>query len=265
MTTDWFTASPTPFAPGGGLRPAVGGDDSGGQAEQERLDLADEDVRDLGDRGEAGDVRARRPALDDHVEEVAAGDADDGGEPVQHDGGGRHRQHPRHDEALDRRDAQDLHRGDLLADRAGPEVGADGAAARAGDQQRGDDRRGLLDDREHRPGAGLRLGTELAGELTEQQGDRRAERDREQRRRQRRHLRHEPRLLDVLAQLERGPDGLLEDVDAEAEQLADRGEGPGDRARRGHASRPLPQKRSRRLPPLSESSSDPSFACGSPL
>ena len=107
------------------------------------------EVGELGERGEAGEVGARGAALDDHVEEVAPGDADDRDQPVEQDRDEHRGEHAGHDQALDRADAEHLHRVDLLADLAGAEVGADRRAAGAGDEQGGDDRAGLADHGEH--------------------------------------------------------------------------------------------------------------------
>ena len=83
MTTDWFTASPTPFGPAAGVQALVGGDDAGDEAEDQRLDLADPEVGHLGERAERGEVGAGRAALQDDVEEVAAGDADHADQAVE--------------------------------------------------------------------------------------------------------------------------------------------------------------------------------------
>ena len=111
-----------------------------------------------------GDVRARRAALDDDVEDVAADDADDRDEAVEQDRDEHRGEHAGHDEALDRADAEHLHGVDLLADLARAEVGADRRAARAGDEQGRDDRAGLAQDREDARRAGVGLGAELAGQ-----------------------------------------------------------------------------------------------------
>ena len=218
MTTDWFTASPTPLGPPG-VESLVGGDDAGDQTEGQRLDLAGPEVLDLGQRTERGQVGTGGPALEDDVEEVAARDADHADQPVEQDRDQHRGEHPRDDEALDRADAQHLHRVDLVADLAGPEVGADSRTARAGDEQRGDDRAGLAEDGEHRGRPGERLGTELAGQRAQLQGDDRAERDGDQRRRQDRHTGDEPGLLDELADLERPLGQRPDHVQGECEEV----------------------------------------------
>ena len=72
-----------------------------------------------------------------------------------------------------------------------------------GDQQRGHDRRGLAEDREHDADAGVGLRAQLARQRPELQRDDRAEGDGDQRGRQDRDAGDEPGLLDELAELER--------------------------------------------------------------
>ncbi len=123
-----------------GVHALVGGDDRGDHAEDERLQQADPQVGQLGQGGEAREVRARGAVLEDHVEDVAAGDADDADHAVEEERDEHAGEHARDDEALDRVDAQHHHRVELLADLAGAEVGGDGGAAGAGDEQGGADR-----------------------------------------------------------------------------------------------------------------------------
>src|SRR6478752_1126589 len=65
------------------VEPLVGRDDGRDGTEDQGLDLGGPEVGQLGQRGEARDVRARCAALDDDVEDVAADDADDRHEPVE--------------------------------------------------------------------------------------------------------------------------------------------------------------------------------------
>ena len=130
MTTDWFTASPTPFGPGAGCSPRYEATTAGDESEQRRLDLADPEVGGLRERGEAGQVGAGRAALHHHVEEVAAEHADDRDHAVEQHGDEHRRPHAGHDQPVDRRDAQHGHGVDLVADRAGTQVGADRRARR---------------------------------------------------------------------------------------------------------------------------------------
>ena len=167
------------------------------------FDLAHVEVGELRERLERREIGARGAVLQDHVEEVAADDADHRDQPVEQRRNQHAGKHPGHDETLDRRDAEHLHGVDLVADLARAEVGADGRAARARDEQRGHDRAGLTDDREHRGSAGVGLGADLRGEIAELQRDDGAERDRDQHRRQDRHAGDEPGLIDEFLQLER--------------------------------------------------------------
>jgi hypothetical protein len=169
MTTLWLTASPTPFGTTAGVQPLVGGDERGDQPEDHGFELADVEVGQLGQCGEGRQVGARSSALQDHVEEVAADDADHGHQAVEEERHEHRRQHARHDQALQRADAEHLHRVDLVADLAGAEVGADGRAAGAGDEQRGDDRARLADDAEDGDGTGEALGADLLGQVADLQ------------------------------------------------------------------------------------------------
>ena len=89
-----------------GVHALVAGDDRGDQAEDQRLDHALPDVGQLGERGEAGEVGAGRAVLQDHVEDVAAGHADDADQAVEEHRHEHAGQHARDDEALDRVDAR---------------------------------------------------------------------------------------------------------------------------------------------------------------
>ena len=82
MTTLWFTASPTPLRPPPAVNPLQGRDHRRDEPEDDGLDLAGPQVRQLGQGGERGDVGARGPALDDDVEEVAAGHTHHGDQSV---------------------------------------------------------------------------------------------------------------------------------------------------------------------------------------
>ena len=91
---------------------------------------------------------AKKPPRRLVVEELgedAAGDPEDQGEDVEQRGRDHQRQHPRHDQVLDRVDAEHLEGVELLADLAGAEVGGDRGAGDAGDDDGGDQRRDLAD------------------------------------------------------------------------------------------------------------------------
>src|ERR1700709_952554 len=97
-----------------GVDALVGGHDRGDQAEDQRLDQADPQVRELREGGEARDVGAGRALLEHHVEEVATGHADDADQAVEEDRDHHAGQHAGYDEALDRVDAEHHHRVELL-------------------------------------------------------------------------------------------------------------------------------------------------------
>jgi hypothetical protein len=116
-----------------------------------------------------------------------------------------------------------------IADLPRAQVGRDGRAARARDQQRGRDGPRLLDDRQHRRGAGEGLRAELLDQATDLERDDRAEGDRDQGRGDDGDRRDEPGLLDELTPLERAPEQPSSHVQREGEQLA-RGAEWGDHA-----------------------------------
>ena len=220
MTTDSLTASPTPFGPPGGVHALVAGHDRGDQSEHERLGHALPEVRQLGQGREARQIGARRAVLEDDVEDVAAGHADHRDEAVEEDRDEHAGEHPRDHEPLDRVDAEHHHRVELFADLAGAEVGGDGGAGGAGDQQRRGDRSGLADDGEDGGRAGERLRAELLDQAAHLERDDRAERDGDQCGRDDRHRGDEPGLLEELAGLEGTPEQSPADIEAEGEELA---------------------------------------------
>ncbi len=72
------------------------------------------------------------------VEELGddpAGEAEDDGEDVEQPGDQHQREEARHDQVLDRVDAEDLESVELLADLAGAEVGGDRGPGDAGDDR----------------------------------------------------------------------------------------------------------------------------------
>ena len=70
----------------------------------------------------------------------AGAEAEDDREDVEQAGDHHQRQEARHDQVLDRVDAEHLQGVELLADLAGAEVGGDRGAGDAGDDDRGDQR-----------------------------------------------------------------------------------------------------------------------------
>ena len=87
------------------------------------------------------------------VARIAAEDAEQQRVDVEQPGDEHQRQEARHDEVLDRVDAEHLQRVELLADLARTEVGGDRRAGHAGQHDRVDERRELADRREHEEAA----------------------------------------------------------------------------------------------------------------
>src|SRR3954465_6923499 len=123
--------------PAGGVHALVAGDDRRDQPEDQRLGHALPEVGELRERGEARYVGPRGAVLENHVEDVAAGDADHADQAVEEDRDQHAGQHAGHHEPLDRVDAEHHHGVQLLTDLAGAEVGGDGRPTGAGDEQRG--------------------------------------------------------------------------------------------------------------------------------
>ena len=231
MITDWFTPLPTPAGPPLRVHALVGGDDAGEQAEDQRLQLTDVQVRQLGERGEGVHVGAGRAALHADVERVAAHRADRGGDRVQQAGDHRHRQHAGYDEPVDHRDAEHLERVELLADLAGAEVGRHRGAGRSRDDHDRRDRRGLLDDADDGDRAGEGAGAELVEQRADLEGQHRTERHRDRAGREQRDPGDEPGLVEELARLERAAEEAREHLECEGEQAADRNQRTRHRAR----------------------------------
>ena len=92
-------------------------------------------------------------ALLTSVGDDPAEDAEQQRVDVEQAGDEHQREEARHDEVLDRVDAEHLQRVELLADLAGAEVGGDRGAGDAGEHDRVDERRELADRREHEEAA----------------------------------------------------------------------------------------------------------------
>ena len=118
----------------------------------------------------------------------------------RHQGGG---QHPRNDKRLNRIDAHDAQRVELVADGARAEVGAHRGGARARDDEHGDDRTDLRHRADRGAGAGEVRGAELDEQHVEGEDQQHRERDGQHQGRHDRHPRHEPGLQDELAPRER--------------------------------------------------------------
>src|SRR6185437_498369 len=112
-----------------------------------------------------------------------------------------------------------LERVHLLADGAGPDVGADRRAAGTRDEQRHDQRARLLDHREHARGTRERLGAKLLCQRADLERDHRTERDGDERRGQDRDAGDEPELLDELAYLEGALERQPQHLGGQDEQL----------------------------------------------
>ena len=113
----------------GGGHALVTADDRDDRAEQRRLDDRAPQVGRRGVVEEGRPERAERRVVDERREH-AAEDAEQQRVDVEQPGDQHQRQEARHDEVLDRVDAEHLERVELLADLAGAEVGGD---RRAGD------------------------------------------------------------------------------------------------------------------------------------
>ena len=87
------------------------------------------------------------------VGDEAAEDAEQQRVDVEQPGHEHQREEARHDEVLDRVDAEHLQRVELLADLARAEVGGDRGAGHAGQHDRGHERRELADRGEHEEAA----------------------------------------------------------------------------------------------------------------
>ena len=94
------------------------------------------------DRGvrEEGGEEAAEALVVDQLGDDPGGEAEDDREGVEERRHQHQREEARHDEVLDRVDAEDLERVELLADLAGAEVGGDRGAGDARDDDRGDQR-----------------------------------------------------------------------------------------------------------------------------
>ena len=93
-----------------------------------------------------------RGAVDERRDD-AAEDAEQQRVDVEQAGDEHQRQEARHDEVLDRVDAEHLQRVELLADLARAEVGGDRGAGHAGEHDRGDEGRELADRGQHEEAA----------------------------------------------------------------------------------------------------------------
>src|SRR3954466_14482970 len=126
----------------------VAADDRDDRAEQGALEHRSPQVGDRCVRQEGREERPERRAVDEGRDD-AAEDAEQHGVDVEQAGHEHEGEEPRHDEVLDRVDAEHLERVELLADLARAEVGGDRRARDTGQDDRVDERGELADRGEH--------------------------------------------------------------------------------------------------------------------
>ncbi len=124
--------------------PLVAADDRDDRPEQGALDHRAPEVGDRGVGEERREEAAERLVVEELGEDAAA-DAEDQRVDVEQAGDQHQRQEARHDQVLDRVDAEHLQGVELLADLAGAEVGGDRGAGDAGDDDGGDEGGELAD------------------------------------------------------------------------------------------------------------------------
>ncbi len=126
----------------GRIHPLVGADDRDDRPEQRRLQDRAPEVGDRRVVEEGGEEPAERLPVGELGEDAAA-DPEQQRVDVEQAGDQHQAEEARDDEVLDRIDAEDHQRVELLADLAGAEVGGDRGAGDAGDDDRGHERREL--------------------------------------------------------------------------------------------------------------------------
>ena len=202
-TTVSLTAVPTAVGPPPDVQSLVAGDQARRQAEQQSLHQRDDHLRQAGQQRHARDERAGRDVLDEHDEEVAPGEPDDGDDRIEHQRNECRGEHPRHHQRLDGVDADHLHRVDLLADRPRAEVRAHRGGTGAGDDDRGDDGSDLGDRCQRGASSGQVTRADLDEHDVEREDDEDGVGNRQHQRRNDRHPGHEPDLIEQLAPCER--------------------------------------------------------------
>ena len=171
---------------------------------------------------------ARCDVLDEDNEEVTSEKAYDRDHRIEHQRNESRSDHPRHDESLNRVDADDLHRVDLLADGPRAEVGAHRGGARAGDDDRGDDGTDLRDGCERRARTGEVARADFDEHDVEREDDEDCVGNREHERGDDRHPGHEPDLIEQLAPCERSTEQGREGFAGHDDEVAHREGGFGD-------------------------------------
>src|SRR5918995_347545 len=157
---------PHAFSTSGRSHPLVTGDDRDDRSEERGLHHGSPEVGGTGivqqGREEGPQWRVERERRED-----AAEDAEDQRVDVEQARDDHQRQEARHHEVLNRVHAEHLEGVQLLADLARPEVGGDGGAADAGEDDRRHERGELADRREHEEAAepidGAEQNEEVAG------------------------------------------------------------------------------------------------------
>src|SRR6516225_10526660 len=104
---------------------AVAANQTGDQAEGCRLDNRNHDLRQTGNEGQRGQVRATRNVLDVDTEDIAADEANHDHSAVEEKRDERGSDDTGYHQAVDRVDAEHLESVDLLTDGACPQVCAD--------------------------------------------------------------------------------------------------------------------------------------------
>ena len=155
--------------------------------------------------------------------EDAAEDAEHQRVDVEQAGDDHQRQEARHDEVLDRVDAEHLERVELLADLARAEVGGDRRAGDAGEDDRGHERRELADRGEHEEAAEAVDRAEQDEEVARLEARRAvAERDRRDQQREPAEPQREQELLHELGAVRvRRPDGRHDRLAGQDHHVAD--------------------------------------------
>ena len=183
----------------GRIHPLVTADDRRDPAEHRALEQRPPEVGDRGVVEEGREEPAERLAVGD-LGEQPAGDPEQQRVDVHQPGDQHQGEEARHDEVLDRVDAEHLQRVELLADLARAEVGGDRGAGDAGDDDRGDERRELADRGEDEEAAEAVEGAEQAEEVGRLQArGAEAEGDRRDHQREPAELEREQELADELA------------------------------------------------------------------
>ena len=199
---------------------AVAADQPGDNAEQQRLDLGEKQFGQAGQHREAVDERTGVDALQEHREDVAAGQPDQADQTVEQQRHERRGENAGNDEPLDRVDAQHAHRVDLFADGSRTEIRTDRGGACAGDHQHRHHGAELGDGAERGARAGQVGGADLPQQDVQRERHQHGERDGDQQRGHQRDARDHPRLIEELAELEGAAERLGERIEGHLDEPA---------------------------------------------